>query len=112
MSTKQRQDASHDQNHWTSTSLFKVTLQGNSQTTCIADCVVAGKYDLCKRSVQAEYDPEGLTTCAATCVCEGNDCRNVTIQIPKIYEDWKICELHVIRPINGNPHSFPATVQL
>ena len=75
----------------------------------LPDCVVAGKYDLCKLSVQAESNPEGLTTCAATCVCEGVDGRHVTIHIPKMYEDWKICELPVIRPINGTPHSFPAT---
>ena len=61
----------------------------------LPNCVVAGKYDLCKLSEQADSDPEGLTTCAATCVCESNDCRHVTIQIPKKYEDWKICEISI-----------------
>ena len=76
----------------------------------LPDCVVAGKYDLCKPGGPTES--EGLITYAATCVCEGDDCRHVTIQIPKTHEDWKICELPVINPINGNPHLFPATVQL
>ena len=61
----------------------------------LPDCVVAGKYDLCKLSGHAESDPVGLTTCAATCVCEGDDCSHVTIQIPRKHEDWEICEISI-----------------
>ncbi|KAI0235561.1 hypothetical protein LSAT2_013908, partial [Lamellibrachia satsuma] len=74
-----------------SASHFRVLVKQHA----LPDCVVAGKYDLCELSGPTEPDPEGLTTCAATCVCEGNDCRHVTIQIPKKYEDWEICEISI-----------------
>ena len=35
----------------------------------------------------------GLTTCVATCVCEGDDCRHVIVYIPKKYDEWKMCEI-------------------
>ena len=56
---------------------------------------ITKEYRACKLSVQAESDPDGLTTCATTCECEGDDCRHVHFHLPTKYEDWKICEINV-----------------
>ncbi|KAI0223705.1 hypothetical protein LSAT2_025153 [Lamellibrachia satsuma] len=58
-------------------------------------CAIAGVYRRCKLSGPAQSHTEGLITCVATCVCEGDDCKHVTIHVPRKYEGWKICEINV-----------------
>ena len=58
-------------------------------------CAIAGVYRRCRLSGPTESDTEGLITCVATCVCEGDDCKHVTIHVPRKYEGWKICEINV-----------------
>ena len=54
-------------------------------------CELAGAYRACDwfDAVQSG----GLTSCVASCLCEGEDCKDVTIEMPKLYENWQICEI-------------------
>ena len=53
-------------------------------------CPVAGEFTTCTLS---GIDHGGLTTCVAKCLCDGKDCKHATVHIPKMHEDWKICEI-------------------
>ena len=72
-------------------SSFSVHVRRQKRNT--AGCAIAGEYDLCKFSGPAVPGDKGLVTCAASCLCDGNDCNHVIIEIPKKYDGWKICEI-------------------
>ena len=72
-----------------STTHFKVALR----QTKWSSCHLAGLYRICKWS--GAVDAGGLTTCVAACRCDGDDCKHLTIHIPKLYEDWHICEINI-----------------
>ena len=72
-----------------STAHFKVAVR----QTKWSSCHLAGLYRICKWS--GAVDAGGLTTCVAACRCDGDDCKHLTIHIPKLYEDWQICEINV-----------------
>ena len=55
-------------------------------------CPAAGEYIPCSLSGVGHG---GLTTCVAKCLCDGKDCKHATIHIPKMHEDWNICEITV-----------------
>ncbi|KAI0220727.1 hypothetical protein LSAT2_027780 [Lamellibrachia satsuma] len=55
-------------------------------------CETAGLYRICKLS-ETTGSGLGLTTCIAKCICEGDDCKHVTIHIPNLQEDWEVCEI-------------------
>ena len=56
-------------------------------------CELAGAYRACDwyDAVQSET----LTTCILSCLCREEDCKDVTIEIPRLYENWNICEIDV-----------------
>ncbi|KAI0227373.1 hypothetical protein LSAT2_022171, partial [Lamellibrachia satsuma] len=72
-----------------STAHFKVAVR----QTKWSSCHLAGLYRNCRWSGAVETG--GLTTCVAACRCDGDDCKHLTIHIPKLYEDWQICEINV-----------------
>ena len=72
-----------------STAHFKVAVR----QTKWSSCHLAGLYRNCRWS--GAVDAGGLTTCVAACRCDGDDCKHLTIHIPKLYEDWQICEINV-----------------
>ena len=73
-----------------STSHFRVTMR----PTKWSGCLLTGLYRTCQwRAVTVGSG--GLTTCVAECRCEGDDCKRMTVHIPKLYEDWKICEINI-----------------
>ena len=72
-----------------STAHFKVAVR----QTKWSSCHLAGLYRNCRWSDAVET--EGLTTCVAACRCDGDDCKHLTIHIPKLYEDWQICEINI-----------------
>ena len=74
-----------------STSHFKVQMQQQSKPSA---CHLAGKYRTCKWSGAAD-ETGALTTCVAECQCQGDDCKQLVVHIPKLYEDWKICEINI-----------------
>ena len=61
----------------------------------VTGCAISGEYRRCKLTGPVVSNPVGLTTCVATCVCEGDDCAHVTVYLPTKYDAWKICEIHV-----------------
>ena len=61
----------------------------------VPGCAISGEYRSCKLTGPVVSNPVGLTTCVATCVCEGDDCAHVTIHLPMKYDAWKICEISV-----------------
>ena len=73
-----------------STSHLEVAMR---QTKWSSKCGFAGEFHRCKWNDVIESG--SLITCVATCHCDGNDCRHVTINIPKKHEDWKICEIEI-----------------
>jgi len=75
-------------------SRFSVNVNRQKRNT--AGCAIAGEYDLCKFSGPAVSGENDLVTCAASCLCDGNDCSHVTIEIPGKYDGWKICEITLI----------------
>ena len=58
-------------------------------------CETAGLYRICKLSGTTGSENEDLTTCIAKCTCDGDDCKHVTIHIPKLQEDWELCEISI-----------------
>ena len=56
-------------------------------------CELAGAYRAC--NWHDDVQSGGLTTCALSCHCEGEDCKDVTIEIPRLYENWQICEIDI-----------------
>ena len=44
-------------------------------------CAAAGEYRSCKLTGPVVSNPVGLTTCVATCVCEGDTCAHVTVYV-------------------------------
>ena len=88
-------DVVHPHNHGhhltCSTSHFKVQMQQQSKPSA---CHLAGKYRTCKWSGAAD-ETGALTTCVAECQCQGDDCKQLVVHIPKLYEDWKICEINI-----------------
>ena len=72
-----------------STAHFKVAVRQTKRSSCH----LAGLYRICKWSGAVEAG--GLTTCVAACRCDGDDCKHLTIHIPKLYEGWQICEINV-----------------
>ena len=60
----------------------------------VPGCAISGEYRRCKLTGPVVSNPVGLTTCVATCVCEGDDCAHVSIHLPVKYDAWKICEIH------------------
>ena len=72
-----------------STSDFQVTMR----STAWEGCGLTGLYRICEWSGAVES--AGLTTCVAMCLCEGNDCTHVIVRIPRVYEEWEICEIDI-----------------
>jgi len=60
-----------------------------------AQCETAGLYRNCRLSGPAGTADDGLTSCVAKCTCNGEDCQHVTIHIPKLQEQWEICEIGI-----------------
>ena len=58
-------------------------------------CEHAGLYRRCKMNRAVNSATEGLITCVAECLCNGDDCKHATIHIPAKHEDWRICEITV-----------------
>ena len=58
-------------------------------------CETSGLYRKCKLGDNIESGSDGLTTCVAKCICDGKDCKHVTIQIPKAQELWEMCEIDI-----------------
>ena len=56
-------------------------------------CELAGAYRACDWHDAVQSG--GLTKCALSCLCEGEDCKDVTIEIPRLYENWQICEIAI-----------------
>ena len=56
-------------------------------------CELAGAYRECDWHDAVQSG--GLSSCVASCLCEGDDCKFVTIEIPRLYESWKICEIDI-----------------
>ena len=88
-------------------SLFTVTITGYGLVCKVSHfdvlmrqqiglgCAAAGEYRSCKLTGPVVSNPIELTTCVATCVCEGDDCAHVTIHLPMKYDACKICEISV-----------------
>ena len=86
---------------------FTVTITGRHLVCSIPDvivsirqtkwsyCETSGLYRKCELSGSIGSGSDGLTTCVAKCVCDGDDCKHVTIQIPKALELWAICEIDI-----------------
>ena len=86
---------------------FTVTITGRHLVCSIPDvivsirqtkwsyCETSGLYRKCELSGSIGSGSDGLTTCVAKCVCDGDDCKHVTIQIPKALELWEICEIDI-----------------
>ena len=84
---------------------FTVTITGNRLTCSTSHFTVAmreKKWSACdheglfrKCQWKDAVKKGGLTTCVAECQCEGNDCKHVTVHIPSVYEQWKICEIEI-----------------
>ena len=55
----------------------------------------SGLYRKCEFSGSTESKSGGLTTCVTECICDGDDCNHVTIEIPKALEHWEICEIDI-----------------
>ena len=60
-----------------------------------SQCVTSGVYRKCTLSGNAESGRNSLTTCIATCICDGEDCKHLTIYIPNSPELWEICEIDI-----------------
>ena len=58
-------------------------------------CELSGMYRSCKLSGPATTGKEVLNTCSAKCVCDGDDCEHVTINIQKLLESWELCEIRI-----------------
>ena len=58
-----------------------------------SQCETSGVYRKCTLSGNTESGSDGLTTCVAKCVCDGEDWKHVTIHIPNSQELWEICEI-------------------
>ena len=54
-------------------------------------CMLAGQYNRCELS--GPVDGVGFVTCAASCTCEGSECKFVFTQMLHQYNDWKLCEI-------------------
>ena len=55
----------------------------------------SGLYRKCEFSGSTGSRSNGLTTCVAKCICDGDDCKHVIIEIPKAHELWEICEIDI-----------------
>ena len=56
-------------------------------------CEMSGRYRYCKPNEATQSG--NLTTCSAKCMCEGDECKHVTIHIPTEQDDWELCEIIV-----------------
>ena len=58
-------------------------------------CELSGIYRQCILSGPTTTGKEALVTCSAKCECNGDDCGLVTINIPKLLENWELCEIGI-----------------
>ena len=86
---------------------FTVTITGRHLVCSIPDvivstrktkwsnCETSGLYRKCELSGSTGSGSDGLTTCVAKCICNGKDCKHVTIHIPTLQKRWEICEIDI-----------------
>ena len=58
-------------------------------------CETAGRYRTCKLTRATGSGDGELTSCVATCKCDGKDCKHVTVHIPMRQDSWEICEIDI-----------------
>ena len=69
--------------------LFEVSMRWKKKP----GCEFVGAYRTCDWGEVVQSD--GMTTCKATCECDGEDCNHVTINIFEIRPEWQVCEIYV-----------------
>ena len=86
---------------------FTVTITGRHLVCSIPDiivsirqtkwsyCETSGLYRKCKLTGSTGSVSDSLTTCVAKCICNGKDCKHVTIHIPTLQKRWEICEINI-----------------
>ena len=60
-----------------------------------SECEQSGIYRVCTMSGPTTTGKEALITCSAKCECIGDDCEDVTINIPTLLESWELCEIGI-----------------
>ena len=60
-----------------------------------SQCETSGVYRKCTLSGNTESGSNSLTTCVAKCICNGKDCKHVSIRISTLQKRWQICEIHI-----------------
>ena len=56
-------------------------------------CEMSGHYRACTTNEATQSGD--LTSCSAKCMCEGEECKQLTIHIPSKQDDWELCEIDI-----------------